>query len=218
MPTFNVSDDSGEYRFIVNSSENSQFNAVAENSDASESDISFTEKSAKPENIRSFFLASREISSDVQGFQNFVQQRGFQMLIDQQNGQILNGNGTSPNLSGLTLSANRTAFDYTASNTYYQSVDNANEIDCLIVSIKFFSCLKLFTAKLLQVFVISSSKSNLKVSLTSSSGIPRNETMGFFTFPLLEIINVISKSPFTEIFFLSLIDGESKLTATLPSK
>ena len=61
-------------------------------------------------------------------------------------------------------------------------------------------------------------KSNLKVSLNSSSGIPRNETMGFFTFPLLEIINVISKSPFTEIFFLSLIDGESKLTATLPSK
>ena len=54
------------------------------------------------------------------------------MLIDQQNGQILNGNGTSPNLSGLTLSANRTAFDYTASNTYYQSVDNANEIDCLM--------------------------------------------------------------------------------------
>jgi len=135
MPTFNVSDDSGEYRFIVNSSENSQFNAVAENSDASESDISFSEKSAKPENIRSFFLASREIADDVGGFQNFVQQRGFQMLIDQQNGQILNGNGTSPNLSGLTLAVNRTAFDYTASNTYFQKVDNANEIDCLIVAI-----------------------------------------------------------------------------------
>ena len=135
MPQFNVSQDSGEYRFIVNSGESSAFSAVSENADASESDISFTEKSAKPENIRSFFLASREIADDVGGFQNFVQQRGFQMLIDQQNGQILNGNGTSPNLSGLTLSANRTAFDYTNTNTYFQTVDSANEIDSLIVGI-----------------------------------------------------------------------------------
>jgi len=134
MPTFNVSADSGEYRFIVNS-DTSNFNAVAEGSDAAESSVAFTEKSAKPENIRSFFLASREIADDIGNFQSFVQQRGFQMLIDQQNGQILNGNGTSPNLSGLTLAANRTAFDYTASNTYFQSVDNANEIDSLIVSI-----------------------------------------------------------------------------------
>ena len=134
MPTFSLSNDSGEYRFIVNN-DTSAFNAVAENSDSAESSVALTEKSAKPENIRSFFLASREIADDVGGFQNFVQQRGFQMLIDQQNGQILNGNGTSPNLSGLTLSANRTAFDYTATNTYYQSVDSANEIDCLIVSI-----------------------------------------------------------------------------------
>ena len=65
---------------------------------------------------------------------------------------------------------------------------------CFIVSIKFFSCLKLFTAKLLHVFVISSSKSNLKVSLTSSSGIPRKDIIGFFILPLLVIINVISKN------------------------
>ena len=57
------------------------------------------------------------------------------MLIDQINGQVLLGNGTSPNLNGLLNAGNRTAFDYTASNTYYQSVDNANFIDCLIVGI-----------------------------------------------------------------------------------
>jgi len=135
MPQFNVSDDSGEFRYVVNDSETSNFNAVAENSDASESAISFAEKSAKPETIRSFFLASREMADDVGNFESFVTQRGFQMLVDQQNGQILQGNGTSPNLSGLFLSANRTAFDYTASNTYFQTVDSANEIDCLIVSI-----------------------------------------------------------------------------------
>ena len=135
MPQFSLSVDSGEYRYIVNSSETSAFNAVAEGADASESSVSFTEKSAKPENIRSYFMASREIADDVANFQNFVQQRGVQMLVDQMNGQILLGNGTSPNLSGLLLATNRTAFDYTASNTYYQSVDNANEIDCLIVAI-----------------------------------------------------------------------------------
>ena len=113
MPQFNLSNDSGEYRYIVNSSETSVFNAVAEGSDASESAVAFTEKSAKPENIRSYFLASREIADDVANFESFVTQRGYQMLIDQQNGQILLGNGTSPNLSGLLLSANRTAFDYT---------------------------------------------------------------------------------------------------------
>ena len=135
MPTFNLSNDSGEYRFIVNSSESSAFNAVAENADASESSVAFTEKSAKPENIRSWFMASREIADDVQGFTNFISQRGYQMLVDQMNGQILLGDGSSPNLSGLLLASNRTAFDYTNGNTYYQSVDSANEIDCLIVSI-----------------------------------------------------------------------------------
>ena len=71
-----------------------------------------------------------------------------------------------------------------------------------MASIKFFSCLKLFKAKLLHVFEISSSKSNLKVSFTSSSGIPLKDIIGFFIFPLFEIINVISNRPFIEIFFL----------------
>ena len=134
MPQFNLSNDSGEFKFIVNN-DSSSFQPVAEGSDAAESSVAFTEKSAKPETIRSFFLASRELSDDVANFESFVQQRGVQMLIDQQNGQILLGNGTSPNLSGLFLAANRTAFDYTASNTYFQKVDNANLIDCLIVGI-----------------------------------------------------------------------------------
>ena len=135
MPQLQLSNDSGEYRYVVNSSETSAFDAVSEGSDASESSLSFTEKSVRPENIRSYFLASREITDDIAGFENFVVQRGYQMLIDQLNGQVLLGNGTAPNLSGLLLAANRTAFDYTASNTYYQSVDNAQEIDCLIVGI-----------------------------------------------------------------------------------
>ena len=135
MPQFNLSNDSGEYRFIVNSAETNNFNAVAENADSAESAVSFTEKTSKPENIRSYFMASREIADDVANFESFVSQRGFQMLVDQMNGQILLGNGTSPNLSGLLLSANRTAFDYTASNPYYQTVDSANEIDCLTVAI-----------------------------------------------------------------------------------
>ena len=135
MPQFSLSVNAGSYRYIVNSSESSAFSAVSEGADSAESSVSFTEKSAKPENIRSYFMASREIADDVANFQNFVQQRGVQMLVDQMNGQILLGNGTSPNLSGLLLASNRTAFDYTASNTYYQTVDSANEIDCLIVSI-----------------------------------------------------------------------------------
>ena len=135
IPQLQLSDDSGEYRYCINASESSAFNAVDENSDASESSITFEEKSVRPENIRSYFLASREAVSDIGGLENFVIQRGYQMLIDQMNGQILNGNGTAPNLSGLTLAANRTAFDYTASNTYYQSVDGAQELDCLIVGI-----------------------------------------------------------------------------------
>ena len=61
-------------------------------------------------------------------------------------------------------------------------------------------------------------KSNLKVSFASSSGIPLKDIIGLFIFPLFEIINVISNSPFIEIFFLSLIDVESILTDTLPSK
>tara|TARA_Y100000361_G_scaffold144386_1_gene152420 strand:- start:111 stop:1232 length:1122 start_codon:yes stop_codon:yes gene_type:complete len=136
MPTFNVPESAGEYRYIINDPAGSNnFNAVSENSDSAESSVNFKEVSAKPENIRSYFLASREIADDVQGFQSFVQQRGFQMLIDQINGQVLLGNGTSPNLNGLLNADNRTAFDYTASNTYFQSVDNANFIDCLIVGI-----------------------------------------------------------------------------------
>ena len=72
---------------------------------------------------------------------------------------------------------------------------------CLIVSIKFFSCLKLFTAKLLQVFVISSSKSNLKVSLASSSGIPRNETIGFLLFHCLKLSMLFLKVRSQKYFF-----------------
>jgi len=72
MPTFNLSNDSGEFRWIINSSESSAFNAVQENADASESSVSFTEKSAKPENIRSWFMASRELADDVFNFTNFV--------------------------------------------------------------------------------------------------------------------------------------------------
>jgi HK97 family phage major capsid protein len=135
MPTINLGASQGELNYIVNSAESNNFDAIAENSDSSESSLSFTEKSAKPENIRSYFLASREMADDIGNFENFVTQRGFQMLVDQVNGQILNGNGTSPSLNGLTLSANRTSFDYTNANPYYQTVDGANEIDCLIVSI-----------------------------------------------------------------------------------
>ena len=135
MPNVSLSNDSGEYRYIVNSSETNNFDGVAEGSASAESSLAFTEKSARPENIRSHFLASREISDDIGGFENFVSQRGFQMLIDQMNGQILNGNGTSPALNGLTLAANRTSYDYTASNPYYQSVSSPQEIDVLISAI-----------------------------------------------------------------------------------
>jgi HK97 family phage major capsid protein len=135
MPQVGLSNDSGEYRYIVNSSETSEFTAVSEGADSTESSLSFTEKSVRPENIRSYFLASREIADDIAQFESFVTQRGYQMLIDQVNGQILNGNGTAPNLSGLTLEANRTAYDYTATNPYYQSVDGAQEIDVLISAI-----------------------------------------------------------------------------------
>jgi HK97 family phage major capsid protein len=135
MPQLGLSNDSGEYRYIVNSSETNNFDAVAEGADSAESSLSFTEKSVRPENIRSYLLASREISDDVAQFSSFVSTRGYQMLIDQVNGQILNGNGTAPNLSGLTLSANRTSYDYTASNPYYQSVSSPQEIDALLSAI-----------------------------------------------------------------------------------
>lgn len=135
MPTINLGASQGELNYIVNSAETNNFDAIAENADSSESSLSFTEKSAKPENIRSYFLASREMADDIGNFENFVTQRGFQMLVDQVNGQILNGNGTSPSLNGLTLSANRTSFDYTNANPYYQTVNDANELDCLTVSI-----------------------------------------------------------------------------------
>ena len=135
MPQVQLGNDSGEYREIVNSSEQSEFTAVNEGADSTESSVSFTEKSVRPENIRSFFLASREIASDVSQFESFVSRRGYQMLIDQVNGQILNGNGTAPNLSGLTLEANRTGYDYTATNPYYQSVSSPQEIDALLSAI-----------------------------------------------------------------------------------
>ena len=89
---------------------------------------------------------------------------------------------------------------------------------CLIVSIKFFSWFLLCNEKVLQMLKILSSISKIKFLLSSLSGIPLNEIIGFLTFPLLETINVISKYPLIEIFLLFLIYLASESTPKLPSK
>jgi hypothetical protein len=48
--------------------------------------------------------------------------------------------------------------------------------------------------------------SKIKCSEFSFSGIPLNEIIGFFIFPLLDTKSVISKYPLIDRFFLSLID------------
>ena len=53
---------------------------------------------------------------------------------------------------------------------------------------------------------ISSSISKIKFSKSLLSGIPLHEIIGFLIFPLLDNIKVISKYPFIDKFFLSLID------------
>ena len=68
------------------------------------------------------------------------------------------------------------------------------------------------------MFIISSSMSKIKVSSSFFSGIPLYEITGLFTLPLLEIIKVISKYPFTDKFFLSFIDLESVSTFIFPSR
>ena len=68
-----------------------------------------------------------------------------------------------------------------------------------------FLLFKLFKAKLLHVFEISSSKSNLKPSLLHLQEFQR--ILLVFLFFHIWIINVISTRPFIEIFF-SLIDVE----------
>ena len=120
----------GSVRFVTESSQDNNFAIVAESSAATQSDVQFKEVNVAPETIRSYGVMSEELLEDSDNLASFVRNRFVQQLLDKQNNELINGSGTINSLNG-----NSTDIPVDSNLVLYQSVDNANTIDCLKAAI-----------------------------------------------------------------------------------
>lgn len=125
FPRYNV--NGGIARVVTQNSRDGQFDIVAEGSASTQSDVQFKEVNVALETIRSFGVLSNELIQDSSNnLESFVRQNFLQELIKEQNEQLINGSG---NIN--SLNANKTDLPTDSNLIFYQSVNNAQNIDVL---------------------------------------------------------------------------------------
>jgi len=103
---------------------------VAEGTTLAQSDIDLVESTVKLEKIGTYMRITEELINDVPALTSFLSARVPERILAAEDNQILNGSGTSPNLDGLFTDG--TAF---AEGDFADTVESANEYDCLIAGL-----------------------------------------------------------------------------------
>ena len=127
------STDSNVVRFVKESAYTDNSGAVAEGSAPSDSEFELTAEDAVVQKMTAVMTISQEMLDDTPALSSYLSQRIPAKLNATIDDQLIGGSGTSPNLKGLLNGG--TAFDTSASGAFYQSIDNAQELDVVYVSL-----------------------------------------------------------------------------------
>jgi len=107
--------------------------AAAEGATLAQSDFDMTATDANVRKIGTYLRISDEMMADTPQISSYLSARVPAKLMEVEDDQILGGNGTAPNLNGLYNSSSD--FDVSSNGKFYQSVESANEFDCLVAAL-----------------------------------------------------------------------------------
>jgi HK97 family phage major capsid protein len=127
------STDSNVVRFVKESAYTDNGAATAEGSAPSDSEFELTAEDAVVQKMAAVMTISQEMLDDTPALSSYLSQRIPNKLNTTIDDQLIGGSGTSPNLKGLLNGG--TAFVTGASGAFYQSIDNAQELDVLYVAL-----------------------------------------------------------------------------------
>jgi len=127
------STNSNVIRFVKESAYTDNAAATAEGSAPSDSEFQLTAEDAVVQKIASIMTISQEMLDDTPALSSYLSQRIPAKLNTVIDDQLIGGSGSSPNLKGLLNGG--TAFVTGASGAFYQSIDNAQELDVLYVAL-----------------------------------------------------------------------------------
>ena len=127
------STDSNVVRFVKESAYTDNGAATAEGSAPSDSEFELTAEDAVVQKMAAVMTISQEMLDDTPALSSYLSQRIPNKLNATIDDQLIGGSGTSPNLKGLLSGG--TAFVTGASGAFYQSIDNAQELDVLYVAL-----------------------------------------------------------------------------------
>jgi|TARA_B100001939_G_scaffold281495_1_gene250363 HK97 family phage major capsid protein len=127
------STDSNVVRFVKESAYTDNGAATAEGSAPSDSEFELTAEDAVVQKMAAVMTISQEMLDDTPALSSYLSQRIPNKLNTTIDDQLIGGSGTSPNLKGLLNGG--TAFVTSSSGAFYQSIDNAQELDVLYVAL-----------------------------------------------------------------------------------
>ena len=107
--------------------------AAAEGATLAQSDFDMTATDANVRKIGTYLRISDEMMADTPQISSYLSARVPAKLMEVEDDQILGGNGSAPNLNGLYNSSSD--FDVSSNGKFYQSVESANEFDCLVAAL-----------------------------------------------------------------------------------
>ena len=107
--------------------------AAAEGATLAQSDFDMTATDANVRKIGTYLRISDEMMADTPQISSYLSARVPAKLMEVEDDQILGGNGSAPNLNGLYNSS--ADFDVSSNGKFYQSVESANEFDCLVAAL-----------------------------------------------------------------------------------
>ena len=131
IPTASTS--SNVIRFVKENSYTNNAGATAEGSAPSDTEFALVASDAIVQKMASVMTISQEMLDDTPALAGYLNTRLVGKLNETIDDQLIGGSGSSPNLLGLLNGG--TAFVTGASGAFYQSIDNAQELDVLYVAL-----------------------------------------------------------------------------------
>ena len=127
------STNSDVVRYVKESGYSNGAAAAAEGSTLGQTDFDMTATDANVRKIGTYLRISDEMLHDTPQISSYLSARIPAKLMEVEDDQILGGNGSAPNLNGLYNSSSD--FDVSSNGKFYQSVESANEFDCLVAAL-----------------------------------------------------------------------------------
>lgn len=120
-------------RFVKESGSEGAAAATAQGSTVPQLDFDLTATSVNVEKIGCYLRLTEEMMQDTPQMISYLSARVPQKVLEVEDAEILNGDGSAPNFDGLFTDG--AAFVTSASASFYQSVESANEYDVIVAAL-----------------------------------------------------------------------------------